>query len=225
MCATQFLSLLALAVANAATTWGQTQCPCIKPEHKRAKKTHVKKDCPDRTWSKTEDIKCIETTVKGKKALYQEDYGVGGCKSYKEPGHPSCFNHSELETVVNETTLVNGSNVTKAVNKSIANPNLGMELPADKKADWCDSLWCYVDDCTCDSADVAESTYFPGNTMYYSYKTCGASDTYTSKETDITSGKGNCATNDAASSSMRSCTMHTWAAISVFLSCIAFRLL
>eukprot|EP00931_Biecheleriopsis_adriatica_P021251 TRINITY_DN1394_c0_g1_i6.p1 TRINITY_DN1394_c0_g1~~TRINITY_DN1394_c0_g1_i6.p1 ORF type:complete len:624 (+),score=112.37 TRINITY_DN1394_c0_g1_i6:925-2796(+) len=51
--------------------------------------------------------------------------------------------------------------------------------------DWCEKRWCYVDPCSCSldtppkiSSYLPEAT-FSGRTIYYSYDTCGSSDTWT----------------------------------------------
>jgi hypothetical protein len=50
---------------------------------------------------------------------------------------------------------------------------------------WCAQKWCYVDPCQCDIATLPKtSPYLPGSTfqdrpIYYSYATCGGTDTYT----------------------------------------------
>merc|ERR1719181_1574049 len=56
------------------------------------------------------------------------------------------------------------------------------------KPDWCSQKWCYVDPCSCDlnsppvtSAMLVGASY-QGKPMYYSYATCGGTDTYTASE-------------------------------------------
>lgn len=49
------------------------------------------------------------------------------------------------------------------------------------RASWCDVAWCWVDPCTCNGpTDMAPSTWFPGNKMFYSYSNCDGVDTFTS---------------------------------------------
>ena len=43
---------------------------------------------------------------------------------------------------------------------------------------WCSNRWCYVDRTQCSLPAVA-SSYFPGTTLYYSYTTCGSTNTFT----------------------------------------------
>lgn len=69
------------------------------------------------------------------------------------------------------------------------------------KATWCDSPWCYVDQCNCESPDIKKSDYFNlknGEELYYSYGTCAGTNTYCSESqtancvsTDV--GNENCA--------------------------------
>mmetsp|Transcript_41391 Transcript_41391/g.74956 ORF Transcript_41391/g.74956 Transcript_41391/m.74956 type:complete len:468 (-) Transcript_41391:97-1500(-) len=44
---------------------------------------------------------------------------------------------------------------------------------------WCLTPWSYINPCTCFADDVAQSTYFPNVTSFYSYAACGGTDTYT----------------------------------------------
>jgi len=54
----------------------------------------------------------------------------------------------------------------------------------DSPPDWCTKKWCYVDPCTCSlSVPPKPSDMFPkatyhGRSLYYSYATCGAKDSY-----------------------------------------------
>jgi hypothetical protein len=52
----------------------------------------------------------------------------------------------------------------------------GTALPAAPS--WCQERWCWVDPVSCDQADVAASAYFPNSGAYFSYSTCGASNTF-----------------------------------------------
>lgn len=97
-----------------------------------------------------------------------------------------------------------------------------LEIGAAARADWCDEQWCYIDECNCNAADASQSTYFGADKiMFYSYSTCGGSDTYTSEETGVVKGAKDCVAGDnSASSTVRLCPMHAWVAISAVLSCI-----
>lgn len=47
---------------------------------------------------------------------------------------------------------------------------------------WCTAPGCFVDPCTCNMEDIAESTWFKGTAgpqIYYSYAQCGGKDTFT----------------------------------------------
>jgi len=45
--------------------------------------------------------------------------------------------------------------------------------------DWCGKHWCYVDPANCGPAfSAAQSSYFLGSSLYYSYQTCGASNSF-----------------------------------------------
>ena len=48
----------------------------------------------------------------------------------------------------------------------------GLNLPA-----WCSDSWCYVDRATC-NLPATSSSYFPGTELYYSYSTCGSTNTF-----------------------------------------------
>lgn len=82
-------------------------------------------------------------------ALYPEDYGAA-CKKHAEPGSASCW---DLAT--------------------------GEELADGVREGWCDQVWCYVDGCTCNLADVtggptSYSHTYTGNkpVISYSYTNC-----------------------------------------------------
>lgn len=55
------------------------------------------------------------------------------------------------------------------------------------RPDWCYKQWCYVDPCSCKLEQPPKVTMylpeatFTGKSLYYSYETCGANDTYTKK--------------------------------------------
>jgi len=60
--------------------------------------------------------------------------------------------------------------------------------PACPKNDWCKKKWCYVDPCNCKNvADLPKpggymaKAKYQGKTVYYSYATCGTSDSYTAE--------------------------------------------
>jgi len=44
---------------------------------------------------------------------------------------------------------------------------------------WCTQEWCYVDKANCELPMVLESSYFPGEGVYYSYSTCGSKNSFT----------------------------------------------
>lgn len=194
--------LLSIAIVVDASR-GKDSCPCLDKEHARFKLSHKEVACVNKSYA--EGGKCIEAMVKSAKALYEPDYGIH-CGVYTEPGHPSCWN-------------VN--------NESHPDTKPGQELPAAEKASWCDDQWCYVDECSCDDSKASESTYFSATTKhFYSYATCGtASDSYTTSETKMVPGAKDCKTDGTTSSSVRLCTVHTWAAISFMLSGIVSHLL
>jgi hypothetical protein len=66
---------------------------------------------------------------------------------------------------------------------------------------WCNQKWCYVDPCSCKLATPPKtSSYLPdanyqGRPVYYSYATCGGSDSYTAgrKEACVNQSRGRCA--------------------------------
>lgn len=56
------------------------------------------------------------------------------------------------------------------------------------KADWCTKKWCYVDPCACNAAAPPKSAQFlgdatfQGRNVFWSYATCGETDTYSTPE-------------------------------------------
>jgi len=60
----------------------------------------------------------------------------------------------------------------------------------DNPPDWCSQKWCYVDPCQCNIADDPVITFsFPdakyqGKALFYSYSTCGGSDSWTGSNND-----------------------------------------
>jgi len=92
---------------------------------------------------------CVTAAVSNSSVLYPSNYGLL-CKRHVEPGWASCWNLST-----------------------------GEELPSSEKATWCDSPWCYVGLCSCESSDAAPSGYFSEVQRYYSYATCEGTDTFT----------------------------------------------
>lgn len=187
-------------------TRGKDSCPCLPADHARFKLSHNLVDCGSPNISYADkDGKCVVAMVKAKVAMYPTTYGIG-CGANKEPGHPSCWN---VDNASHPTTKV------------------GDELPKAERQTWCDDPWCYVDECSCDDSKASESTYFQAVTKhFYSYATCGAAaDTYTTSETKMIPGAKDCKTDGTTSSSVRLCTMHTWAAISLMFSGIVSHLL
>jgi len=68
--------------------------------------------------------------------------------------------------------------------------NLNPDCVGDgEKPSWCSQKWCYVDPCRCSSTTPVVSEMLPdarfrGMTLYYSYATCGAIDTFTAEENE-----------------------------------------
>merc|ERR1712110_376698 len=90
---------------------------------------------------------------------YALDYGVG-CGVHEEYGSTSCY-------------------TPNAITEADHGPKL-----ADQET-WCNSEWCYVDECKCEDSAAAPSVYFSyqddaGQTKnpYYSYATCDGVDTF-----------------------------------------------
>ena len=46
--------------------------------------------------------------------------------------------------------------------------------------DWCEQQWCWIDKDDCDLPITFESSYFPNVNLYYSYQTCGTSNSFSS---------------------------------------------
>eukprot|EP00746_Dinoflagellata_sp_MGD_P147758 gnl/MRDRNA2_/MRDRNA2_80075_c0_seq1.p1 gnl/MRDRNA2_/MRDRNA2_80075_c0~~gnl/MRDRNA2_/MRDRNA2_80075_c0_seq1.p1 ORF type:complete len:1679 (+),score=385.09 gnl/MRDRNA2_/MRDRNA2_80075_c0_seq1:132-5168(+) len=111
----------------------------------------IEKFSCDYEWSA--EGECVKTL--GLKSTWTEYPGNYGeyCRQHQEPGAEACFDLSQDPPV---------------------------ELPKDRKADWCDQPWCYVDPCRCHSVDdMTKSDYFPGTELVYSYDTCGGINMYT----------------------------------------------
>mmetsp|Transcript_23590 Transcript_23590/g.54512 ORF Transcript_23590/g.54512 Transcript_23590/m.54512 type:complete len:464 (-) Transcript_23590:74-1465(-) len=96
----------------------------------------------------------IHPLVGGERVPYPAFYGQA-CGKQPEPFSSSCYNTSTDPP----TELVEGV-----------------------RAAWCDDPWCYVDPCTCKLEDIALSTYFPNETIYFSYSNCGGADTFSNPE-------------------------------------------
>lgn len=62
---------------------------------------------------------------------------------------------------------------------------------SDEGADWCKQPWCFVDPCRCSIPTLPKiSSYMPnasfrGRTVYYSYATCGGTDTWTANNSEF----------------------------------------
>eukprot|EP01052_Picozoa_sp_SAG31_P038804 SAG31_NODE_5255_length_2647_cov_1.946625_2_plen_670_part_01 len=52
----------------------------------------------------------------------------------------------------------------------------GTALPSAPS--WCQEHWCWVDGATCEQADVTASSHFPKVDAFYSYSTCGSTNTF-----------------------------------------------
>jgi len=93
----------------------------------------------------------VNFTVAGRHVAYPADAG-SSCKAWDLSNHPQCHHHGDGEV-----------------------------------PEWCQQQWCYVDPCSC-TVDVPPraSSYLPGavwqgRPLYYSYDTCGSTDTWTTK--------------------------------------------
>lgn len=172
--------------ASAQIATGVAGCPCIT-EYPEGVTTPY--DCD---FAYAANGKCVNATPKGLPVPYPGDYGIT-CKTYKEPGHPSCWNltsGTELPTATGRR--LNSTNTTGNTDTS--------DTTSGTKASWCDDPWCYVDPCQCDASDVGQSTYF-NDEISFSYSTCGSVDKYTEAETTLTLGNSKCENEASAASS------------------------
>lgn len=98
-----------------------------------------------------------EMYVKAANASYPSDIGAR-CEAWDNGRHPSCLSPKD--------------------------PAHTKDGPGLNKG-WCGEAYCYVDPCNCDlDVPPKESAYFPkshfqGKGLFYSYKTCGGSDSWT----------------------------------------------
>jgi len=79
--------------------------------------------------------------------------------------------------------------------------------PPDQHPAWCNQVWCYINMCDCDQADIGSRTYFTtnvtGSKLGYSYATCGTTSASTADYlTAFCSGK-----NSTECASAHSCTV------------------
>jgi len=49
-------------------------------------------------------------------------------------------------------------------------------------------MWCYVNVCACDDEKATQSFYFTDIDLFFSYATCGATDSYTSSVKNVVPG-------------------------------------
>lgn len=149
----------------AATANGHAGCQCIGGLPAAIERVNCTDDAGNTpSWADDVVSSCVVATdlnvdssypgTVGGHPLYPADYGKQ-CEYQVEPGAAACF-HLENAT-----------------------------YKADQAADWCGESgndWCYVDACECDF-QVFESTYFPGDSIYYNYDTCGTDgDPYTTAD-------------------------------------------
>lgn len=155
------LGVRAVAQTNAANGLAGCQCIGLSASIPRVNCTDANGDTPP--WAGNYDSCVVATSVatgaeypgttSAGNPLYPSNYGES-CMRHIEPGWSSCYNLT-----------------TQA------------ELPTPT-AEFCEESnndWCYVELCNCDQ-DLKASTYFPGDTIYYSYLTCGNTDRYTTAE-------------------------------------------
>jgi hypothetical protein len=104
-----------------------------------------------------------EASIAGKTLLYPADTG-SRCAKWDYGRYPGC---------VANASNASDSNSSNSSNSSSALPS------------FCSDSWCYVDPCSCKLPTAPKASgYFPnatfqGRTLYYSYATCEASDSYT----------------------------------------------
>jgi hypothetical protein len=155
---TWFVALALLATGADANT-GQSTCTCLGALPSGI----ADMDCTH-AWgyaaTNNGTKQCVHVPAAAVPGLYPANYGES-CMKQLEPGDPTCYNH----------------NVTPQV-----------ELPTASQAGWCGDAWCYVDVCACDDPDSTQSFYFPDVKLFYSYATCGSTDSYTSGVKNVVPG-------------------------------------
>jgi len=118
------------------------------------------------------------------------------------------------------TTAATTAAATTAPTTTTSTAAVGTTVRAFAK-EWCFKVWCYVDECNCADKDAAESTYFTGTKMFYSYATCGNKDIYTSDEaTGMDQTKKVCGTDGSTSSTTRFCPVNGWIAFLILFSSV-----
>jgi len=113
---------------------------------------------------------------------YPPTYG-SQCQKHDEIGNEACFDQTlNVEHAVGDRT----------------DPACESECPvvnANFRAGWCSDPWCYVDACNCNSA-VTQSEYFVGQSIAFSYATCGSTDAFSATVTGGTQ-QATCASSDS----------------------------
>eukprot|EP00930_Biecheleria_cincta_P003721 TRINITY_DN104648_c0_g1_i1.p1 TRINITY_DN104648_c0_g1~~TRINITY_DN104648_c0_g1_i1.p1 ORF type:complete len:497 (-),score=58.03 TRINITY_DN104648_c0_g1_i1:154-1644(-) len=111
----------------------------------------------DCTTSYAQNGKCVNATKFP--GYYPANYGTS-CGIHMEPLTSSCF---DLATGTPWKSPCRGDKTSGC------------------RASWCDSAWCWVDPCTCNSVtDIAQSSWFVGQNIFYSYSNCNGVDSFTS---------------------------------------------
>jgi len=143
--------------ATPAPPTANTKCPCLAEGSKSAFVTTSNDE--------KGDLLRVTPTTDGTYYYYPKNYGQGKCAYWDDKTLPHCAEQSG----------------------AVSYPQIG--TPKAGRADWCAKAWCYVDKNNCDAEFApATSGYLvdsSGTQHYYSYLTCGHTDTYTSSRMDI----------------------------------------
>jgi len=157
---------------------------CPEQKDKKACAADKNKDGSAKCAWNDEDNACVGTeyAAECKKEAPEEKYGMSGCKCAGIE-HQKGKVEFDLEGKKMEYPVDMGS-TCEAWDAESSNP----ACQGDKPADWCKKKWCYVDPCEC-KLDVGPfvATYgdgeweIAGRKTYYSYVTCGETNTFAKK--------------------------------------------
>jgi len=152
---------------------GNSGCPCADP---LLTATHAMEACANGETTDCCDLasggrheawgSCLSALVGiGNTQPYPPTYG-SQCQKHDEFGNEECFSQT--------TGLEHGIGIRTGCDDVFAIDDPWCYVD---RAGWCDDPWCYVDACVCNS-EVTQSEYFVGQSISYSYATCGAADAF-----------------------------------------------
>jgi len=155
------------------TSHAMTTCTAEETASKNADDSVVLDCCNSNAGGNANHIRwgsCLSALVsEGNIQPYPPTYG-SQCMKHDEVGNEDCFSQSSG----NEHGVGNRRDPVCTADP----PTTGCPvIDADLREVWCDNFWCYVDPCVCNAA-VSQSEYFLGQSISYSYDTCGSADLF-----------------------------------------------